>query len=122
VLLLDEPTLGLDVLGSQVVAEFVAYLRAEGKAVLLTTHRLDEAERQCDRFGLLHKGRLVRTGTLAELREATGCDSLVDMFLQLTHMPAALATDSTRAHAVQVLPPTGITGGIASDDPPRSHS
>jgi ABC-2 type transport system ATP-binding protein/sodium transport system ATP-binding protein len=92
VLLLDEPTLGLDIVGSQVVAEFVAYLRSEGKAVLLTTHRLDEAERQCDRFGLLHRGRLVRTGTLADLRAATGCVSLVDMFLQLTNMPAALAT------------------------------
>ena len=57
VLLLDEPTHGLDVLGSQVVAEFVAHARTEGKAVILTTHRLDEAERLCDRFGLLHKGR-----------------------------------------------------------------
>ena len=73
VLLLDEPTLGLDVLGSQVVAEFVSHLRAEGKAVILTTHRLDEAERLCDRFGLLHEGRLVCEGTLAELRRATGC-------------------------------------------------
>jgi sodium transport system ATP-binding protein len=83
VLLLDEPTLGLDVLGSQVVAEFVARARAEGKAVLLTTHQLDEAERLCDRFGLLHRGRLVRTGTLAELRAETGCHSLVEMFLKL---------------------------------------
>src|SRR5277367_1601099 len=63
VMLLDEPTLGLDVLGSQVVAEFVMHLRSEGKAVILTTHRLDEAERLCDRFGLLHCGALVCTGT-----------------------------------------------------------
>src|SRR4029079_17287271 len=71
VLLLDEPTLGLDVLGSQIVAEFVVHLREQGKAVILTTHRLEEAERLCDRFGLLHKGRLVCTGTLTELRAAT---------------------------------------------------
>jgi len=83
VLLLDEPTLGLDVLGSQVVVEFVAHLRSQGKAVILTTHRLDEAERLCDRFGLLHKGRLVCTGTLAELQASTGCRSLVEMFIQL---------------------------------------
>src|SRR5256886_14642760 len=81
-LLLDEPTLGLDILGSQVVAEFIAHLRDEGKAVILTTHRLDEAERLCDRFGLLHRGRLVSEGTLAELREATGCQGLVEMFLK----------------------------------------
>lgn len=85
VLLLDEPTLGLDVLGSQVVVEFVAHLRSQGKAVILTTHRLDEAERLCDRFGLMHRGRLVSSGTLAELRAATGCTGLVEMFLRLAH-------------------------------------
>jgi ABC-2 type transport system ATP-binding protein/sodium transport system ATP-binding protein len=83
VLLLDEPTHGLDVLGSQVVAEFVDHLRRQGKAVILTTHRLDEAERLCDRFGLLHRGRLVCTGTLPELRAATGCATLVEMFINL---------------------------------------
>lgn len=83
VLLLDEPTQGLDVILSQVVVEFVAHLRTQGKAVILTTHQLDEAERLCDRFGLLHKGTLVRTGTLGELREATNCESLADMFLSL---------------------------------------
>jgi ABC-2 type transport system ATP-binding protein/sodium transport system ATP-binding protein len=90
VLLLDEPTLGLDVLGSQVVAEFVAHARSEGKAVILTTHRLDEAERMCDRFGLLHEGHLIRTGTLQELRDATGCAGLVEMFLKLAHTGPAL--------------------------------
>jgi ABC-2 type transport system ATP-binding protein/sodium transport system ATP-binding protein len=92
VLLLDEPTLGLDVLGSQVVVEFVAHLRNQGKAVILTTHRLDEAERLCDRFGLLHRGRLVCTGTLPELRAATGCTSLVEMFINLVRPQPALKT------------------------------
>ncbi|HEX5272832.1 MAG TPA: ABC transporter ATP-binding protein [Gemmataceae bacterium] len=91
VLLLDEPTLGLDVLGSQVVAEFVALARAEGKAVILTTHRLDEAERLCDRFGLLHKGRLIQTGTLDDLRRSTGCAGLVEMFLKLANTGPMLA-------------------------------
>jgi ABC-2 type transport system ATP-binding protein/sodium transport system ATP-binding protein len=57
-MLLDEPTRGLDVLGSQVVIDYVRRLRDEGKAVIVSTHRLDEAERLCDRFGLLHQGRL----------------------------------------------------------------
>lgn len=90
VLLLDEPTGGLDVILSQVVVEFVAHLREEGKAVILTTHQLDEAERLCDRFGLLHLGRLVRTGTLADLREATGCTSLAEMFLSLAKIGPVL--------------------------------
>jgi sodium transport system ATP-binding protein len=80
VMLLDEPTRGLDVLGSQVVIDYVRRLRDEGKAVIVSTHRLDEAERLCDRFGLLHQGRLRLEGTLAELQSATGCQTLVDMF------------------------------------------
>jgi ABC-2 type transport system ATP-binding protein/sodium transport system ATP-binding protein len=96
VLLLDEPTSGLDVLGSQMVAEFVAHLRSQGKAVILTTHRLDEAEHLCDRFGLLHKGKLVITGTLAELRQATGRTSLVDMFIDLVRPEKFLHTEATR--------------------------
>lgn len=80
VMLLDEPTRGLDVLGSQVVIDYVRRLRDEGKAVIVSTHRLDEAERLCDRFGLLHQGQLRLEGTLAELRSSTGCQTLVDMF------------------------------------------
>jgi ABC-2 type transport system ATP-binding protein/sodium transport system ATP-binding protein len=92
VLLLDEPTLGLDVLGSQVIAEYIEHLRGDGKAVILTTHRLDEAESVCSRFGLLHQGRLVSEGTLDELRVRTGCGRLVDMFLKLSHTEPVLVT------------------------------
>jgi ABC-2 type transport system ATP-binding protein/sodium transport system ATP-binding protein len=90
VMLLDEPTLGLDVLGSQVVTEYLAHLRDEGKAVILTTHYLDDAERLCTRFGLLHHGQLVCEGTLEELRERTGCTSLMEMFLKLSQVGPAL--------------------------------
>jgi sodium transport system ATP-binding protein len=94
VLLLDEPTLGLDVLGSQVVVEFVSHLRGEGKAVILTTHRLDEAERLCDRFGLLHEGRLVCEGALAELQARTGRKTLVEMFIDLVRPAPAVLTSA----------------------------
>ncbi len=83
VMLLDEPTLGLDVIATQVVTQYIAYLRSQGKAVIISTHYLDEAQRLCDRFGLMHRGRLVMEGTLAELRDRTGAFSLVDIFLQL---------------------------------------
>jgi ABC-2 type transport system ATP-binding protein/sodium transport system ATP-binding protein len=93
VMLLDEPTLGLDVLGSQVVTEYIEHLRGEGKAVILTTHHLDEAERLCTRFGLLHRGHLVSEGTLTQLRAASGCASLVEMFLKLSQVGPALHAD-----------------------------
>ncbi len=82
VMLLDEPTRGLDVLGSQVVFQYIAHLRQEQKAVIVSTHRLDEAQRLCDRFGLLHRGRLLVEGTLQQLQAATGCESLAEMFVQ----------------------------------------
>lgn len=82
-MLLDEPTRGMDVLGSQIVVDYIGRLRNQGIAVIMTTHRLDEAERLCDRFGLMHEGRLLHEGTLGELRAATGCESLVDMFRQV---------------------------------------
>ncbi len=85
VMLLDEPTRGLDVVGSQTVFEFITHLRQLGKAVLLSTHRLDEAERVCDRFGLLNQGSLMYTGTLAEIRAATGRKHLTEMFLSMMH-------------------------------------
>lgn len=87
IMLLDEPTRGLDVFGSQVIFEYTGHLRDEGKAVIVSTHRLLEAQRLCDRFGLLHEGRLAREGTLAELRTATGCRNLVEMFMQSVRKP-----------------------------------
>jgi ABC-2 type transport system ATP-binding protein/sodium transport system ATP-binding protein len=83
VMLLDEPTRGLDVLGSQVAFDYIGRLREQGKAVILSTHRLDEAQRLCDRFGLLHEGRMCHEGTMRELSSATGCESLIDIFGQL---------------------------------------
>lgn len=82
VILMDEPTRGLDVMGSKDVFDFVASARQMGKAVIMCTHRLDEAERFCDRFGLIHRGKLLRLGTLAELRSATGCQTLTEIFLR----------------------------------------
>jgi ABC-2 type transport system ATP-binding protein/sodium transport system ATP-binding protein len=81
VILLDEPTRGLDVLGSKVIFDYIASARQAGKAVIVCTHRLDEAERMCDRFGLLNQGRLMHEGTLAELQQSTGLATLTDMFL-----------------------------------------
>ncbi|MBL8818615.1 MAG: ATP-binding cassette domain-containing protein [Planctomyces sp.] len=87
VVLLDEPTRGLDVVGSQVVFDFVNTLRSEGKAIVVCTHQLDEAERLCDRFGLLFRGRLRYEGTLQDLREQTQRATIVEMFLDLLRSP-----------------------------------
>lgn len=93
VMLLDEPTRGLDVVGSQTVFEFISHLKELGKAVLLSTHRLDEAERVCDRFGLLHQGSLMYTGTLEEIRAETQQTHLTDMFLTMMRSSEGVAEE-----------------------------
>ena len=97
VVLLDEPTRGLDVVGSKVVIDFVGQLRALKKAIIVCTHQLEEAERFCDRFGLLYHGRLQYEGTLSDLKEATGQPSLVEMFLRLLREDAINQTEPMEA-------------------------
>ena len=83
ILVMDEPTLGLDVMSNRLILQFIARQAAEGKAVLLSTHALDEIERMCGRIGLLHEGRLVAEGTLDEHYARTGRQRLSDVFLHL---------------------------------------
>ena len=84
VLVLDEPTAGLDVLASRFLRAFVRAERDRGKAVVFSTHYLAEAELLCDRIGLLHAGRLLAEGTPGELRAAAGgAPSLEEAFLRL---------------------------------------
>ncbi|MEE2642131.1 MAG: ATP-binding cassette domain-containing protein [Planctomycetota bacterium] len=83
VMLLDEPTLGLDIVGSKAVFDYIDLLRDQDKAIIVSTHRLDEAQRLCDRFGLIFEGRLREEGTLEELCQRTGESSLVEMFLKI---------------------------------------
>ena len=83
VLILDEPTSGLDVLAAQGLLRFISEARDAGHAVLFSTHILREAERLCDRIGVIHHGRLLAEGTLAELRTRTGQVELDDVFLSL---------------------------------------
>jgi len=73
-LLLDEPTVGIDPQARQNILEFIRNLRASGSAILYTTHYLEEAETICDRIGIIDHGRLLVEGTLSELQERLGGD------------------------------------------------
>jgi sodium transport system ATP-binding protein len=83
VLVLDEPTNGLDVLASRFLRDLVLAEKARGKAIIFSTHYLAEAELLCDRVGLLFRGRLLREAPPAELRAETGASSLEEAFLKL---------------------------------------
>ncbi|HSW46770.1 MAG TPA: ATP-binding cassette domain-containing protein [Phycisphaerae bacterium] len=84
ILILDEPTLGLDVLTNRVILDFIRHQRQAGKSIVLSTHYLDEAETLCDRIGLLHDGRLIAEGDLKMLQHRTGRQRLTEIFLELT--------------------------------------
>ncbi len=81
VLIFDEPTVGLDVLNAIDMQKVIAELRAEGKAIIFSTHIMSEAEKLCDRIAVIHRGRIHACDTLAGLREATGQRYLEDIFV-----------------------------------------
>lgn len=75
-LLLDEPTVGIDPQARLNILEFIRGLRSSGTAILYTTHYLEEAETLCDRIGIIDHGQLLAEGTLGELQERLGGDRL----------------------------------------------
>lgn len=79
----DEPTLGLDIISSNSIIEFMKSERELGKTVLYSTHYMEEAEFLCDRIILIDKGRIIAQGTLDELKQTTGKDKLRDIFNSL---------------------------------------
>jgi ABC-2 type transport system ATP-binding protein len=81
--IIDEPFLGLDPLGIRSLLDLLVERRAEGASILMSSHILSTIERYCDRFHVLHHGRLRATGTLEELRRLTGQERLEDMFCSL---------------------------------------
>lgn len=84
--IVDEPFLGLDPLAISDLTDLLAQEKAKGKAILMSTHVLDAAEKMCDRFVILHHGQVRAIGNLAELREAFGQEdaSLNDIYIALT--------------------------------------
>ncbi len=75
--ILDEPTAGVDPLGSAAIAEIVRELKRRGKTVLLSSHLLAQIEGLCDRVAILHRGKLVREGRIDDLVEEKETESLV---------------------------------------------
>jgi len=83
VLILDEPTAGLDVLVQRAVLQNVAQLREQGKTILFSTHIFTEVKKLCDRVAIMAKGRMVACGTLPELAAEHSEDDLEELFFRL---------------------------------------
>jgi ABC-2 type transport system ATP-binding protein len=98
-LILDEPTAGVDVELRLELWHYVQRINAEGTTILLTTHYLEEAEQLCDRIAFINDGRIVAQGTSRELADTYGVASLEDAYLELVGRK-----ELSRAHIVGETP------------------
>ncbi len=78
--ILDEPTLGLDIISADAIIHFMKEQKQKGKTVLYSTHYLEEAQVLCSRIYMIFQGRIVAEGTPGQLMEQTGTESLREAF------------------------------------------
>ncbi|MBC1269257.1 ABC transporter ATP-binding protein, partial [Trichormus variabilis FSR] len=91
--ILDEPTTGLDIEARYEIWELIRRLKTQGITVLLTTHLLDEAERLCEKIGILKNGQILVEGSLAELRNLIPAQEV--LLLKTTQEKEAIARAQT---------------------------
>jgi sodium transport system ATP-binding protein len=82
-LILDEPTVGLDIITARTVIEYVKSFRDQGKCIIYSTHIMREAEKLCDMIAIIHQGNLITQGTLEELKKNSSFDDLEEIFFEL---------------------------------------
>lgn len=99
----DEPTSGLDPLNEAIFQEYVLDLKHQGKSILLSSHILSEVERMCDRIGIIRKGEIIETGSLAEMR----------------HLMRTMITVQTKEPAPEVAQLDGIHDLKTDDSKPN---
>jgi ABC-2 type transport system ATP-binding protein len=87
ILVVDEPTVGMDPRGARLLKQVFRNLAQDGATVFMSTHSLEVAEELCDRIGIINRGKLVALGSLGDLRQQTGRSgdsTLESIFLGLT--------------------------------------
>jgi sodium transport system ATP-binding protein len=83
VMIFDEPTLGLDIMTARTITTFIRECRGRGKTVIFSTHIMSEVEKLCDVIGIIHDGKLLTEGTLAQLRERYAEQDLEEIFVKV---------------------------------------
>ena len=82
VMLFDEPSTGLDVLSSKLIHDFILKCKKDNKAIVFSSHNMYETEKLCDRIIIIHKGKIVASGTIEQLKKDYQKDSLEDLFIK----------------------------------------
>jgi len=83
VILLDEPTAGLDVSSSRLIHNFIKNCKKQNKAIVFSSHSMDEVQKLCDRVIIIHKGKMVEQGTINELKDKYNSDDMEQIFMNL---------------------------------------
>jgi ABC-2 type transport system ATP-binding protein len=91
VLFLDEPTAGLDPQSRLNLWDLLRGLQAAGQTIVLTTHHLEEAEEMCDRVAVIDHGTVLASGTVPELKDSAGADTVITVTFDGTAPPGAAA-------------------------------
>jgi ABC-2 type transport system ATP-binding protein len=113
-LVLDEPTNGLDPQGTREVRQLVASLAGDGTTVLVSSHLLSEVEQMCSHVGVMHVGRLVAQGSSAELRDQGAAEATVE-----TDEPAQAARVMTELGLTDVHTSRTTATGVLADVAPE---
>lgn len=117
VLILDEPTNGLDPKGIAEIRDLIRSVAAQGKTVMLASHLLDEVQKVCTHFAVLYKGRLMHKGLVGEVSDeyqqiALAADDLDGLALLLDSYPGKVDLKRETDHVVVTLPLDGSASGL----------
>lgn len=115
VLIFDEPTVGLDVMNALEMHRILRDLRDSGKALIFSTHIMSEAEKLCDRIAIIHRGRILASDTLTDLRERTGEHYLEDIFVHYVGASEEEVSEAAAREAVRSTEERGSEEGEAGD-------
>lgn len=83
VLIFDEPTVGLDVITARIVLDYIKEFKNQGKCIIFSTHQMREAEKLCDQIAIIHEGKILSTGSLADLQQRFQEKDLEEIFFKL---------------------------------------
>ena len=97
VLLLDEPTAGLDITSARTVRSLVEQIKLEGGTVVYSTHQLFEAQQVCDRIIIIHNGNVMADGSPEQLINDNGCETLEEAYVMLTQAKARVRFEDSKS-------------------------
>lgn len=106
ILILDEPTGGLDPVAALAIRDLIRSIHAQGRTVVLSTHMMDEADRLCGRVAIINAGRLVALGTPRDLKQTAG-EQVIELQVEGNHSPQVLQ-DSCPPEVVLMFSQPGV--------------